>query len=203
MTGRTPSRVWDSIQEGKDRQFFSNEQMIYELKLLQTLVSSMKAFNLFISLVYFNLQSGCLNNIMNESKIFYIEQILSDKLKSLARESNKWQTYTDRQYGRQSLHWRPRSEKNSDSLPGWWHYRQTDSPTDSQTASQPISVCQLQSCLAIISQVLPTFAYMLTTLSPSSVKPLINEKRSRYFLYIYLPISPDKIFYTVIIITKT
>ena len=64
----------------------SNEQMIYELKLLQTLVSSMKAFNLFISLVYFNLQSGCLNNIMNESKIFYIEQILSDKLKSLARK---------------------------------------------------------------------------------------------------------------------
>ena len=59
--------------------------MIYELKLLQTLVSSMKAFNLFISLVYFNLQSGCLNNIMNESKIFYIEQILSDKLMSLAR----------------------------------------------------------------------------------------------------------------------
>ena len=45
----------------------------------------MKAFNLFISLIYFNLQSGCLNNIMNESKIFYIEQILPDKLRSLAR----------------------------------------------------------------------------------------------------------------------
>ena len=87
MRGETPSRVWDSIQEGKDRQFFSNEQMIYELKLLQTLVSSMKAFNLFISLVHFNLQSGCLNNITNESKIFYIEQILSDKLKSLARKA--------------------------------------------------------------------------------------------------------------------
>ena len=118
----------------------SNEQMIYELKLLQTLVSSMKAFNLFISLVYFNLQSGCLNNIMNESKIFYIEQILSDKLKSLARESNKWQTYTDRQYGRQSLHWRPHSEKNSDKC-SWLVTLQTDRQPNRQPDSQPANFC--------------------------------------------------------------
>ena len=50
--------------------------------------------------------------------------------------------------------------------------------------------------------ILRTITGSLMTLSPSSVKVLINEKRSRYFLYIYLPISPDKIFYTIII-TKT
>ena len=50
--------------------------------------------------------------------------------------------------------------------------------------------------------ILRTISGSMTTLSPSAVKLLINETRSRYFLYIYLPISPDKIFYTIII-TKT
>ena len=36
------------------------------------------------------------------------------------------------------------AKKNSDSLPRWSPYRQTDSPTDRQTDRQPISVCQLQ-----------------------------------------------------------
>ena len=96
--------------------------MIYELELLQTLVSSMKAFNLFISLVYFNLQSGCLNNIMNESKIFYIEQILSDKLMSLARwlgkVTNDKLIQTDSMAGSHYTDGRA-AKKILISVPGW------------------------------------------------------------------------------------
>ena len=49
---------------------------------------------------------------------------------------------------------------------------------------------------------LRTISGSLTRLSPLDVIVLSNETRSRYSLYIYLPISPDKIFYTIII-TKT
>ena len=51
--------------------------------------------------------------------------------------------------------------------------------------------------------ILRTMFGSLTTLSLSSVRLQINEKKEiTVFLYIYLPISPDKIFYTIII-TKT
>ena len=110
--------------------------MIYELKLLQTLVSSMKAFNLFISLVYFNLQSGCLNNIMNESKIFYIEQILSDKLKSLARKvTNDKLIQTDSMTGSHCTDGRAAKKILIVFLAG----DTTDRQTAQQTARQPAS----------------------------------------------------------------
>ena len=63
------------------------------------------------------------------------------------------------------------------------------------------SVLMMPRLLVTGTFILRTISGSLMTLSPSSVKRH-EKKRSRYFLYIYLPISPDNIFYTIIIITK-